>query len=99
MALRPPDVGDDGDDREKGRPPSQQLPDCEKNIGPCARGNFLLFMESIHSPPYAWVRNSLHPPNVQPTIRKGDSTAVCVDAKDFQVLQLLQFPRIFHPPY
>src|SRR6266849_2688013 len=39
------------------------------------------------------------PLNVQHTIRKGDSTALCINAEDIQVLQLIQFSRIFSPPY
>lgn len=44
-------------------------------------------------------RDSLYPLNVQHTIRKGDSTALCIHAEDVQVLQLIQFSRILSPPY
>jgi len=44
-------------------------------------------------------RDCPYPLNVQPTIRKGDSTALCDHAEDVQVLQLIQFQRIFPPPY
>jgi hypothetical protein len=104
MAWCLPEAGDDGDDGEKGFALSRVVKRTNqfgKNLGHglVHVGTSFLSWKTVHSCS-ATMRDSPYPLNVQhTTIRKGDSTALCVHAEDLQVLQLIQFSRIFYPPY